>query len=187
MVAQVLKKPMTGSEIRNAARPLSSRLQLRDVWHLMRGFQSRGLVKCLNPEEKTGKLYHLTEFGCEVVQCAYSIVVHPVPTDIDWMIYSRIARAKTRRWVLSELARPRLDGKQSLTATEIRRGLLERYPLGINPTIRALQELLGDRLVGVIGVTKKRQQKLYRISKAGEIVNRQIGSEADPKTRPPGA
>ena len=174
---------MTGLEILNAARPLSPRIQLRDVWHLMREFETRGLATCLNSNERTGRLYHLTEFGRQIVQFAFSISVDPLPAGIDWVIYSRIARAKTRRWILSELARPRFDGKQSMAATQIRRGLLDRCPLGLNPTIRALQELCADRLIKVSGTTKKRKQKLYRLTAVGKRLHRQLKRPASRSSR----
>ena len=159
---------MTSLEILNAAKPLSPRLQLRDVWHLMRQFEQEGLAACLNPMEKTGRLYHLTDFGREIVAGALGINVDALPTDIDWQIYSRIVRAKIRKWVLCELGEPRWDGKPGLTATELRKGLLKKHPLALNPTIRALQELYADELAEIIGTTKKRGQKIYRLTRIGE-------------------
>jgi len=47
-VARVLRKPMTASEICAAAREFAPRLQLRDVWFLMRQMAERGLARPLN-------------------------------------------------------------------------------------------------------------------------------------------
>ena len=54
-VAQVLRKPMTPTEILNAARQTNPRIQLRDIWFLMRQFQQHRFVRCLNPKSVTGK------------------------------------------------------------------------------------------------------------------------------------
>ena len=166
---------MTSLEIVNAARPLSPRLQLRDVWHLMRQFEQEGLAACLNPQEKTGRLYHLTDFGREVVRSELGIEIDPPAPDLDWTAYARIARAKARRSVLQELGQPRWDGTVGIAAAVLRKRLTDKYPLGLNPTIRALQELCADSLGEVVGTTKKRKQKLYRITKLGEKVLAQIG------------
>ena len=165
---------MTSLEILNAARPLSPRLQLRDVWHLMRQFEQEGLAACLNPTEKTRRLYHLTDFGREVVRSEFGIQIDSPALDLDWSVYARIARAKARRSVLQELGRPRWDGTAGITAAMLRKRLAEKYPLGLNPTIRALQELCADGLSEVVGTTKKRRQKLYRLAQTGERVLTQM-------------
>src|SRR5262245_25844690 len=66
-VAQALRKPMTSTEICAAARALNPRIQLRDVWHLLRQMQQRGLVHCMNQRLITGRLYALTERGRDEV------------------------------------------------------------------------------------------------------------------------
>jgi len=43
-VAQALREPRTGTEICAATRELSPRIQLRDVWHLLRQMQERCIV-----------------------------------------------------------------------------------------------------------------------------------------------
>ena len=48
-VALAMRKPMTSKEICATARVRTPRLQLRDVWHLLKEMQARGLVICYNP------------------------------------------------------------------------------------------------------------------------------------------
>ncbi len=166
---------MTGREILKAARPHSPCLQFRDVWHLTQEFQKEGLLACLNPDEQTGRLYCWTDLGRESIGIAFGLAVEPAPEDVDWKLYGRIARAKARRSVLQELRQPRWDGKEALTATDIRKSLLKKQPLALNPTIRALQHLCAEGLAEIIGTTKKRRQKLYRLTNSGERIVEQMG------------
>ena len=77
-VARVLRKPMTATEICAAARAFAGHVQLRDVWFLMRQFQERGLVVCVNPRLVTGRLYSLTEDRAKVpLRMAFGIRMVP--------------------------------------------------------------------------------------------------------------
>ena len=138
-VAQVLRKPMTATEICTAARSLSPRIQLRDIWLILQEMRERGLGICLNPRHVTGKLYALTGRGRRVLKQAFGIEVPRMPHGTDWRKYARVARAKVRRLVLLEVAR--LTVSKPVTATEVKRALRDKHPLGLNPTIRALKEL----------------------------------------------
>ena len=104
-VARVLRKPMTGTEICAAARVFNSHIQLRDVWHLLRQMERRGLVQCYNPRLVTGRLYLLTPRGRAAIQKAFAISVSKPPSNIDWRKYSQVARAKIRRLTLISLGR----------------------------------------------------------------------------------
>lgn len=157
-----------------AARPQSPRLQLRDLWHLTQELQKEGLLVCLNPDDKTGRLYCWTEWGRELASVAFDRTIEPVPGNVDWRRYSRIARGKARRAVLLELRQPRFDGKQALTTVEIRRSLVKKHPMALNLAIRALQDLCADGLVAISGRTKKRNQKLFRLTETGELIVEQL-------------
>src|SRR5579859_7689319 len=57
-LAQVLRKPMTGSELLAAMRRENcSKAQLRDLWRLLQKFEQRGLVICLTPGEPAGRVF----------------------------------------------------------------------------------------------------------------------------------
>src|SRR5437016_6174564 len=103
-VGHVLRRPMTPSEIWHAAQAIAPRIQLRDVWFILRQFQQRGLVACFNPKEITGKVYYWATTGKNVFP------------DINWHHYAQIARGRNRRLVLLQLARR--DGQP---ASRIRR------------------------------------------------------------------
>lgn len=164
-VARVMRKPMTTTEICQAARPFAPRLQLRDVWHLMQEFQAHGLVTCLNPRHVTGKLYTLTPVGRTAVQYTFGIEIRSLPQNINWRKYAQVVRAKTRRLVLLELARmPEAIPK---TASHVRKSLRDKHPMGLNPTIRALKDLERLGLVRSAPIGKLDRRKAYRLTSSG--------------------
>ena len=173
-VAQALRKPMTGTEICAVARTFNSRIQLRDVWHLLRQMQEREMVYCLNPRLVTGRLYALTERGRDEVHAAFGVVIAVPPAIIDWRKYSWVVRAKIRRLVLAALEELEVKTHAAQTATAIRRHLRTEHAIGLNPVIRAIKELLRLGLVQPAGVTPERACKLYRLTPMGRRILRQI-------------
>ena len=171
-VARVLRKPMTGTEICAAARGFNSHIQLRDVWHLLRQMERRGLVQCFNPRLVTGRLYLLTARGRAAVQKAFAISIPRPPVNIDWRKYSRVVRAKIRRLTLVSLGRLEEKTGRPQTATAIRKHL-ERS-VNLNIVIRAIKDLMKLGLFQPAGVTEERQWKLYRLTLMGRRVLNQL-------------
>ena len=173
-VGQVLRRPMTATQICTAARAISPRIQLRDVWLLMRQFAERGLVACLNPKQATGRLYCLTNQGRKEVSSAFGISIAVTPEGIEWHKYSWVVRAKIRRLSLDGLGRVEEQTGEAQTATQIRKQIRVEQAVGLNPVIRALQELLKLGLVQSEGVTKKQRRKLYRLTPSGKRILDQL-------------
>lgn len=166
-VAAVLRKPMTTGEICRAARSLSPRIQLRDIWLILRDMARRRIVMCLNPRYATGKLYTLTERGRNAAHACFGADVHQPRRDIDWRKYAQIARAATRKTVLLELNTLTLRGP--VTATTVKKSLHGKHPIGLNATIRALRELCRLGVVSSIedptGVHRR-----YQITTSGQRI-----------------
>ena len=125
----------------------SPRIQLRDVWFLLRQMQSRGLASCRNPRLVTGRLYFPTARGREAVADALALRVQRPPTIVDWRKYSRVVRAKTRRLTLTCLGFLEAKTGEAQTATVVRRQLKREHAVGLNPVIRALKDLVRQGLV----------------------------------------
>lgn len=161
-VAQVLRRPMTPSEIWRAAQSIAPRIQLRDVWFILRQMEQRKLVTCFNPKEFTGKVYYWT-----------------APTEsggpaVNWHQYAGVVRGKNRRLVLWELAR-----RDEQPASRIRRAVNERNPVSLNAVIRALKDLSSLRLIEVAGEGDKRGQKIYRLTAAGRRIAELLAHRMD--------
>jgi len=172
--AQTLKKPMIGTEICAAARALAPRLQLRDVWHLLKQMQQRDLVLCLTPRLVTGRLYCLTTKGRSAVQEAFGISITEPPSNIDWQKYSWVVRAKTRRLTLIGLGQLEEKTGEPQTATALRKRLISEHGVGLNPVIRSLKDLLRLGLVQQAGATQKRRCTLYTLTPAGKRILAQL-------------
>ena len=173
-VAQAIYKPMTEMQILEKARLLAPRIQLRDVWFQLRQLGEKELTYCLTPQPVTGKLYFLTETGRTAVAEGYGKAVQPLPEDIDWNRYALIMRAKVRHLILEELARPCRQGMQEKTATEIRKRLLDAYPLCLNSVLRALKELTRLRLARLKTSEKSETRKLYVLTPMGRRLVREM-------------
>lgn len=172
-----LARPMTQTELRNIAMQINPHIQLRDIWHLMNQFQEKGLAACLNPGSPVGKIFSLTEHGRKAVQEGLGIEIKPIPAGIDWKAYSYAARAKARKAVLVELWKLSIENHAGITATQVRKGLKERFPIGLNPTIRALKELKKHGLIEQIEAAQKSRYRLYRLTEQGEKIARQLAQK----------
>lgn len=166
-VARAIIRPMTPGEIWRDAQQLNPHIQLRDIWFILQQFQQRGLVRCFNPDEVTGKVCFWTDLGRKVVEAAFGLHPSNPPVGIDWRCYSFVVRAKIRRLILHELSQPRSASEVARTATRIRRRVNEMHPVGLNPILRALRDLREVKLVEIAGVADKRRQKLYRLTPLG--------------------
>lgn len=173
-VAQALRKPMTGTEICTAARSFNPRIQLRDVWHLLRQMQDREMVHCINPRLVTGRLFALTERGRDEVHAAFGVVVAVPPQNIDWRKYSWVVRAKIRRLTLTALDQLESKTHSPQTATAIRKFLRAEHAVGLNPAIRAIKDLVKLGLIQQDGVTAERACKLYRLTPSGSRILKQL-------------
>lgn len=172
-IAQVLKKPMTATELCQAGHPLNPRVQLRDIWFLMKQFAERGLALSLTPRQKTGRLFCLTDHGRRVVARGFGIRVQPIAQRVNWKKYSLVARARIRKLTLLVLAKLTEGLATMVSATEVRKTLREEYPVGLNPVIRALKELRSLGLVVAAG-TKSGNRNAYRLTSAGRRIVTQL-------------
>lgn len=171
-VVQVLRKPMTATEIVSAAQAINPHLQVRDLWFLMPQLQQRSLVTCLTPLEATGKLYCLSDFGRFVAGMAFGVLAENTPEDIDWRKYAWVARGRIRRVVLLEVSCHRLGEESAKTSSRIRRRL--PCPVSFNSTREALAELRRARLIRCVALIPCTRQKLYRTTPQGERIAAQL-------------
>jgi DNA-binding PadR family transcriptional regulator len=174
-LAQVLRKPMTGSELLTAMRRENcSKAQLRDLWRLLQKFEQRGLIICLTPGEPAGRVFFLTDRGRRAVKLAFGQSVAPLSTGVDWKKYAQVARGRVRQIVLSEVGRNWIDTLARKTAAAIRKKLRDKHPMGLGATIRALRELERLKLIRRAGVTAKRACPFYELTKTGRFILEQL-------------
>ncbi len=161
---------MTGTQIFEQASSLAPRIQLRDIWFVLKQFGERNLAYCLTPRLVTGRLYFLTRAGREAVKHLLGREV-PEPTlGIDWKKYAQVVRGRVRRLILEEVAQPVWHGNEGRTANEIRKRLLERHPVGLNATMRALTELRRLQLTRGKLHPEKPRSRLYVLTPMGRRI-----------------
>lgn len=167
-VYTVLETPASGRQILEKARKIAPAMTYQDLRHILRDFEKKGVAVCLTPEYQTGRIYVLASEAKETLM-----------SDEQLRLCAQVGRAKTRLVVLKEVARNRLSSQNPLTATEIKRQLRERYPLGLNHVTAALKFLREHRLIETVGHTDKRQMNIYRITDLGALVLRHLAQRED--------
>jgi predicted transcriptional regulator len=60
-IIRALDKPKIPTEIKSEAQ-----MSLTNVSKILRAFKNKGLIRCLTPNSKTGKIYELTNKGKEI-------------------------------------------------------------------------------------------------------------------------
>jgi len=165
---------MTTTEICAAARASAPRIQLRDVWFVLRQMQQRNLARCLNPRHVTGKLYVLTLRGRRVVQEAFGLEVPAEAKGLDWRKYACVARAKVRRAVLLALAE--MPSEALRMASAIRKRLRDQHGLGLNATLRALKDLEKMGLVQSEPVSDGERRRAYYLTNSGVAIAQRLST-----------
>ncbi len=165
---------MTSLEICQAAESIKPNIQLRSVTSTLRGFEKRGLVYCLFPHRVKGRLYFFTDMGRAIAKQTLGKIVEPLSKDIDMDAYSKISYAKIRRIVLLELVKKNGKDEGGKTVVEIKRNLLDSYPIGVNQTLKAVKELEGYGLAESLVMARKGNRKLYKITSKGEKIVEQL-------------
>ncbi len=65
-VIKVMDKIMTPSQIQKEAKKINPNISLNNCSDVLRAMEEHGIVKCLNPKEKLGRLYELSKKGKEI-------------------------------------------------------------------------------------------------------------------------
>lgn len=158
-VYRALSFPRTGTQILKQASVTAPRITLQDVRRVLRTLRWMGGVRCLNPNEKTGRIY--VGSGIDISKIG-----------VDWEHYSAVARGRARSRVLLEIDQERFDLlPRPKTATGIKRALRNDYPMSLNLAIECLQELKRRGLVTIKAQTQRRECNVYELTDKGrEIV-----------------
>lgn len=164
-VFRALNTPATGRKILSVAKRSAPSMTYQDLRHILRDFQGKGIIACLNPEDQTGRIYTRN-----------TARENPISRELA-KTCARIDRAKTRLAVLKEVAKERYFETEPLTATRIRKLMLPTHPLGLNHVLAALVFLEEHDLVEVVDHTDKRELKVYDVTNRGRTVLKQLCGE----------
>jgi len=65
---KALSHPMTPTQIHQQAKRYNPRMSLNNTSDILRSLVKKGLAECLNPQNKTGRIYRLTQKGIKIRQ-----------------------------------------------------------------------------------------------------------------------
>src|SRR5262249_48693477 len=173
-VAQAIYKPMTMKQILERACLFAPRIQLRDVWSLLRELERKEFVYCLTPRLLTGKVYFLTGAGRKQADLAFGQSIADPPRGIDWHRFAQVVRAKIRHSVLEAIARERWMSGVGNTASEIRKQLAERRSVALSQVLRVLPELTELQLVRSFMLRDNKRSKRYVLTPMGRKIVREL-------------
>ena len=151
-----LDRPRTSRQILRIAQQFAPKITYHDLRPILRSFEEAGWVVCLNPQEHSGRLYVLAS-----EKDKYTLSFPQI------QLQAKLLRGKLRLAVLEEIGRNHAFACRPLTATHIRKNLLEKYPMGMNNVLDALKFLRQESLIRIIGYTDKRDLKIYALTELG--------------------
>ncbi len=169
-VVDVLKRPMTASQILNSAKRMAPRIQLRDLWLILKQMGQRDLVICQNPGVGNGKLFYPS---CRLRKLTGSdagkLMRHADK-------YSWLCRGHLRLAVCLILWDSRYRHAKGLTPSEIRKVGGDAIRAGMNSVIRTVGELHTKGIVCSQTAGKRTCRRCFSLTQDGE---RLIGSAFD--------
>lgn len=179
-VLQALAYPMTYKQIEIYARRFASKIRDTDVARILKELLSQGLLYSLNPDDKVGRLYYLTEKGRSVVASVFHldrIKSRPL-TEIDWHAYGKIMSTKTKHSVFTGVTSclEWKDAKEAgVTVTEIRKTVNPVFPIGLPSVLKTIQHFECLRIVRCAGRRKKKKHsKVYNLTDSGKKIAEEI-------------
>ena len=167
IVLQVATHPMTPTEIMKKSQEINPKITFGDTSTLVKEFRKRGIIECLTPDQPTGRIYSVTNYGIRLVRLAFAVDIIPLQETINWNKYSRLKAGKTRQIILNDIYKHRGNFPDGINLTSIRKKLRETYPLTLSQTFCSVQALLTDKLIKIAGHAKKYNSKLYKLTKEG--------------------
>lgn len=176
VVLQVITHPMTPTEIMKKAKEINPKITFGDTSTLIQELKRREILECLTPNQPTGRIYFLTNYGRRLIYLAFAVETSPMDETINWNKYSRLKAGKTRLIILKEMFSLKGYCQDGINLTSIRKRLRETYPLTLSQTFCAVQALLIDKLIRVSGYAKKYNSKLYKLTKEGSQLYEYIES-----------
>jgi len=178
-IIKAMTKPKMPCEIHEQA--LNGVVSLSNTSEILKALMKEGLVICINPKEKIGRLYALTKRGKIVKKKVYphEPSYHDIPREI-LKEYAWVVRGKHRRAVIKVMSNRK-------TPSEIHRdvmrctentppGSINYVKLSLNSTSDTLR---GFRKKGIAMCMnpERRVKRLYGLTKKGKAIREQILKE----------
>jgi len=160
-IYHLLQTPRTARILLNLLFSVGHRMSYQDLRHLLRDFEKRGWIRCLNAQAQTGRIY---------------VQSHLALPDVDWPLVAGVSRA-THRWqLLQTFHAVHWETPEGLTASALRRQLRGNTKMGLSHVLRVLVFFEEHQLVARVGKTAKQGLTCYRLTPFGESIYATITS-----------
>jgi DNA-binding HxlR family transcriptional regulator len=167
LVLQVITHPVTPTEIMKKAQKINPKITFGDTSTLIQRFTRHDILECLTPEQSTGRIYFLTDYGRRLIHLAFNLDIPPKQEAVNWNKISHLKAGKTRQIILNAIYYLKGYYPDGINLTSIRKKLRQIYPMTLSQTFYTVQDLLDDELIKVAGHAKKYNSKLYKLTKEG--------------------
>jgi DNA-binding HxlR family transcriptional regulator len=170
-VLNAIRGSTTGRQIMDSAKREAPKLSFADLRRILRSYENSGYVRCINPEQQTGRIYSLTPKGLAAASMQFEDFEYAFPkNNTDWFSYASIARSKSQRAIL-ETFHNSLRGHDRRTPTQIRKELISSHPISMSFLIGAIRRM---ETLGLI-IRKKSKSSddrlaFYSITPKGRII-----------------
>ena len=140
-VLNSIRKPTTGKQLLESSKRSAPRISYADIRQILRLFEKWKIVRCLNPDSQTGRIYSLTAKGLAVATFNNSEFTFAIPhSSTDWSALSSVARSKSLSATLKALCKSSF-GSYRKSPTKLRKELLESHPVSMSTIVGLLRRL----------------------------------------------
>jgi predicted transcriptional regulator len=161
-VLEVMSKSKTPAELR---REIGLK-KIKSISSTLKELVSLGLIYCLNPRAKIGRLYGLTKKGIGARK-KFSFKDYCQPHDLDWNSYSYVVCGKQRRAILKAM-----NVGMPMSSRLIRERANEYNPrISRTNANDILQQFVRKKLAKKI---KQGNRVLFRLTRNGDRIKKQL-------------
>ena len=149
-------------------------IALSDVCELLRSLAKRRIIAIVGNKSAKVKVYRITAFGRRSVKHALRKQISAFPSNVSETKLSFVMQGRVRQLAVWYLYTKSGSSFPVRTASGIRAGLSLRYSTSLRSIQRTLKDLVRHAIVRITGVTKKRQSKLYGLTRDGKVIGELI-------------
>lgn len=177
VVARILTEPMDSPGIAEAASRFVPKIERVQTSRILRQLSAKGVVTCLTPRIRPGRIFYLTRGGRRIVRAAFGAKTGPwaAPEGIDWYAYSRINKNGVMTAILIHMNASKRKGPEDVA--RMRHLLLSDRTITYEQIYRSLDYLASHGLVRYCGLSLRNDHRLYMITLEGERMAEQFGSK----------
>lgn len=179
-VLKALMYPASGSIIAERAKEWADRITYFDLRKILRDFEVSGVITSLNPEEKNGRIYRLTDEGLKSYEAYFH---HQASNQLIYQGEIEPLAKVLRRFLVKKILFIMANSPEipSFSATAIKKKLRYVHSTSLNLIISTVSQLTEEGYLEMEEVdVKKHMEKHYQLSSLGKAVQLEIARMRKP-------